>query len=48
MFFERWESRANINQHFEKTYFKQFTEVVQIMTEKVVIEIHEVASTETL
>ncbi len=48
LFFERWKSREAINQHFEKPYFKKFTEAIQIMTEKASIEIHEVASTETL
>ena len=49
LFFERWESRDGIANHFEQAYFKDFAQRFPDMIEgEAVIEIHEVASTETV
>lgn len=47
LFFERWKSKKDITEHFEKEYFKKFAERFPGMIEgSPIIEIHEVANTE--
>lgn len=49
LFFERWKSREDIAAHFDKPYFTSFAENFPDMIEgEATIEIHEVASTETV
>lgn len=47
LFFERWKTREDIVLHFEKTYFKDFSErFPQMATGQSMIEIHSVNNTE--
>lgn len=47
MFFERWQSREDIAQHFEKPYFAEFAAAFPAMIEgEARIEIHQIANTE--
>lgn len=49
LFFERWKTREEIATHFEKPYFKDFAQKFPNMIEgEATIEIHEIASTETV
>ena len=47
LFFERWQSRDGISEHFEKSYFKEFVRRFPAMIiGEAAIEIHEITSTE--
>lgn len=49
LFFERWKSREDIVTHFDKPYFTTFADAFPDMIEgKATIEIHKIASTETV
>ncbi len=49
LFLERWDSRKAIDEHFEKTYFKDFAErFPQMIDGEAVIDIHEIRNTEKL
>ena len=49
LFFEKWQSRDAITEHFEKPYFKDFAERFPAMIEgKAAIEIHEISATESV
>ncbi|MEP3248503.1 MAG: putative quinol monooxygenase [Sneathiella sp.] len=49
LFFERWKSKEDIDAHFGKSYFQAFAEGFPAMIDgNAVIEIHEIASTETV
>jgi len=49
LFFERWENRDAITEHFDKSYFKDFANKFPGMIEgNATIEIHEIISTEKI
>jgi len=49
LFFEKWQSRQAINEHFEKPYFKDFAQRFPAMIDgEALIEIHEIKTTESL
>lgn len=49
LFFERWETREAIDRHFEKLYFKNFSEKFpNIIKGTAVIEIYKISSTEKI
>ncbi|MBV1909032.1 MAG: antibiotic biosynthesis monooxygenase [Kangiellaceae bacterium] len=47
LFFERWENRESISEHFEKSYFQNFaSKFPQMIDGQASIEIHQVSATE--
>lgn len=49
VFLEKWRSQEDLDQHFQKPYFLEFAEALpQLISEKPVIETHEVASSRVL